>query len=40
MHDALPWRLPVTRSQRVAIEGLEQAFRADDDAETLPKPAG
>jgi anti-anti-sigma factor len=33
LHDALPWRLPISSSQRAAIENLEQAFRADDDAE-------
>jgi anti-anti-sigma factor len=40
LHDALPWRLPISRFQRTAIEGLEQAFRADDDIEPEPKPAG
>lgn len=40
MQDALPWRLPLSSSQRAAIEGLEQAFRADDGAEPEPKPAG
>lgn len=36
VHSALPWRLPIDEAQRATIEGLEEAYRADDDSELEP----
>ena len=38
VEDQLPWRTPISDSERATVEGLEQAYDAGDDPR--PAPAG